>query len=68
LALLTAALPVPQLGMTPDSIDQIEAFAIGGSLAEYSQKLVAFGVACFLLLAWAKFTSFNILDFFSKRQ
>jgi hypothetical protein len=68
LALLTAVLPIPQLGMTPDAIEQVESFAISGSLAEYPQKLVVFGAAYFLLLAWVKFTGFNILDYFSKRQ
>lgn len=65
LFLLVSVLPLPRLGMTPEAMALIE---IGGSgaAADNPHKAAAFGLFYFSLLAWAKGTGFNVIDYFSR--
>lgn len=67
LALLVMIMPVPQLGMQPEIMAQVDAFGVSGDWVDHPQKLMAFGTAYFMLLATAKLTDFNVLDFLSAR-
>jgi hypothetical protein len=67
LILLVVVLPIPQVGMTPEALAQVDAFAISGALVDHPQKLMVFGAAYFMLLAAAKLTGFNVFDYFSVR-
>jgi len=67
LVFLIAVLPVPLLGMQPEIMRQVDVFAVSGYLVDHPQKLMAFGVAYYLILSAAKVKGFNVLDYLSSR-
>lgn len=55
----TILLPVPRLGITPDIISQLD-LPGGGMWIDEPQRVIAFGVIYFGVLAWVKFKNYAL--------